>query len=94
MASLSTTTSPLSGFGRRIAWSDNTIVPPGHDMSFKESLNIISSDVVLKLLVPSWAMGLTPRLRRVRAAFDEIEVCCSGFESCFLLKPFKPEIHV
>ncbi|KAI0030178.1 cytochrome P450 [Vararia minispora EC-137] len=63
----------VAGFGRRISWSDNSIIPLGYEMSFKEALNIISKDVGIKAFVPSWAMGLSKRWSRVRTAFDEIE---------------------
>jgi hypothetical protein len=63
------------GFGKSITWTDNNEIPPGHKMSFKESLHILSTDIFVKLIVPSWAMGLTPHTRRVRTAFDEVEVC-------------------
>jgi hypothetical protein len=43
-------------------------------MTFKDALHVVSVDVVWKLLIPSWAMGLTARLRRVHLAFDELEV--------------------
>ncbi|KAG6849999.1 hypothetical protein H0H93_002789, partial [Arthromyces matolae] len=37
------------------------------------ALHIVSTDVFLKLIVPSWALGLTQRFRNVRLAFDELE---------------------
>jgi hypothetical protein len=44
-------------------------------MSFKEALNALSTDTFFKFLLPSWAMGLTARTRRVGTGFDEFEVC-------------------
>lgn len=50
-------------------------IPPGHQMTFKDALHTVASDVFLKVIVPSWGMGLTKRLRTVRLAFEELEVC-------------------
>jgi hypothetical protein len=47
-------------------------------MTFKEALHVVSSDVMIKMLVPNWALGLTQRLRNTRLAFDELEVLLSA----------------
>lgn len=41
-------------------------------MPFGEAISIISRDGFLKLLIPEWAMCLTPRCRKTKAAFDEV----------------------
>jgi hypothetical protein len=66
---------PGVGFGRKISWRDDQAIPIGHRMTFKEALHIVSTDMILRLIVPEWAMGLTTRLRNVRVAFEELEVC-------------------
>lgn len=43
-------------------------------MSFKEALHTVSIRIVDKILYPTWAMGLTKRLRHVRDAFKELDV--------------------
>ncbi|KAI0064392.1 cytochrome P450 [Artomyces pyxidatus] len=63
----------VAGFGRRISWMDDLIIPEGHKMTFKDALHIVSSDVGLKLIFPDWAMGLTKRTRKVRIAFEELD---------------------
>ncbi|KAF4621313.1 hypothetical protein D9613_000776 [Agrocybe pediades] len=63
----------VAGFGRRISWRDDEVVPAGHTMSFKESLHIASSDVFMKVFLPNAAMKLTGRTRRVQTAFAELE---------------------
>ncbi|TFY75699.1 hypothetical protein EWM64_g8312 [Hericium alpestre] len=63
----------VAGFGRRISWNDDLKIPPGHKMTFKDALHVVSSDVFLKLVVPDYAMGLTERLRNVRLAFEELD---------------------
>ncbi|KIM82712.1 hypothetical protein PILCRDRAFT_7625 [Piloderma croceum F 1598] len=64
---------PGVGFGRKISWRDDQAIPIGHRMTFKEALHIVSTDMILRLIVPEWAMGLTTRLRNVRVAFEELE---------------------
>ena len=64
------------GFGRSISWKeDGTIIPPGHTMTFKDALHVTTNDFILKLMVPGWALGLTPRLRQVKLGFEELHVC-------------------
>ncbi|EIN08462.1 cytochrome P450 [Punctularia strigosozonata HHB-11173 SS5] len=63
----------VAGFGRRISWNDDLVVPPGHEMTFKDALHVVSTDVFVRLIVPERAMGLTKRLRNVRLAFKELE---------------------
>ncbi|KAJ3552925.1 hypothetical protein NM688_g3892 [Phlebia brevispora] len=65
----------VAGFGRRISWKDDLVVPAGHQMAFKDALHVVSTDVFVKLLVPGWMlnMGLTKRMRSVKTAFDELE---------------------
>lgn len=64
----------VAGFGRKVSWQEDTVVPPGYTMSFKEALHIVSQGTIVKAVVPNWAMGLTERFRRVRAAFKELDV--------------------
>ena len=61
-------------FGRRIAWRDDDVMSPGHSMTFKDALHIVSTDCVLKALLPEWSFYLTKRLRKINLAFDELEV--------------------
>ncbi|KAH9018729.1 cytochrome P450 [Lactarius pseudohatsudake] len=62
----------VAGFGRRVTWTSDLTVPPGHQMTFKDALHNVSSNLLLKMGVPSWAMKLTERTRRVNLAFDEL----------------------
>lgn len=64
----------VAGFGRRISWNDDLKLPPGHRMTFKDALHIVSSDVFIKLVVPKWAMGWTQRFRNVQIAFEELRL--------------------
>ena len=63
------------GFGRSVSWKeDDTVIPPGHTMTYKDALQVTTNEFILKLVVPSWALGLTPRLRRVKLGFEELHV--------------------
>jgi len=62
------------GFGRKISWRDDQVIPIGRRMTFKEALHIVSTDMGLRIIVPEWAMGLTQRLRKIRIAFEDFEV--------------------
>ncbi|KAG2123324.1 cytochrome P450 [Suillus cothurnatus] len=61
-----------AGFGRPLSWKEDTVVPVGHQLTFKDALHTVTQDLTIKLLVPRWAMGLTKRFRRARLAFDEL----------------------
>jgi hypothetical protein len=68
-------TDPFLGFGKSVSWKeDATIIPPGHTMTFKDALHVTTNDFFLKLTVPGWALGLTPRLRKVKLGFEELHV--------------------
>ncbi|TFK44816.1 cytochrome P450 [Crucibulum laeve] len=62
-----------AGFGQKLSWQDDTVVPPNHAMTFKDALHIVTADIFIKLVTPSWALGLTKRLRTVRDAFEELQ---------------------
>ncbi|KAG1736097.1 cytochrome P450 [Suillus paluster] len=61
-----------AGFGRPISWKEDAVIPLGHQLTFKDALHTVTQDLYLKLLVPTWAMGLTKRFRHARLAFDEL----------------------
>ncbi|KAH9003517.1 cytochrome P450 [Lactarius hatsudake] len=63
----------VAGFGRRVTWTSNLIVPPGHQMTFKDALHILSSNLGLHFILPNWAMNLTEHTRRVNLAFNELK---------------------
>ncbi|KIM40203.1 hypothetical protein M413DRAFT_446366 [Hebeloma cylindrosporum] len=63
-----------AGFGRSISWKEDSVVPPGHAMTFKDSLHIVTTDFFFKLIFPDKAMGLTKRMQRTRKAFEELRL--------------------
>ncbi|KAJ7340865.1 cytochrome P450 [Mycena albidolilacea] len=70
----------VAGFGRKMSWKEDTTVPPGYTMSFKDALHTVSTGTITKLIVPTWAMGLTKHLRHVKAAFNELDVGFLNFQ--------------
>jgi hypothetical protein len=65
----------MVGFGREVTWTSDAVVPPGHQMTFKDTLHILSTNIILVVLVPDWAKNLTERTRKVHLAFSEMRVC-------------------
>lgn len=65
---------PDAGFGCQIPWDEGASANAGHQMTFKQSLQIVSDDIFFKIAVPDWAFGLHERLSRVKTAFDELRV--------------------
>jgi len=65
----------MLGFGRRVTWTSDLVVPPGHKMTFKDALHILSINMVIKIVVPNWANNLTKQTREVDLAFTELKVC-------------------
>ena len=78
----------VAGFGHDIRWEDEE-VPPGHHMSFKQAVGIVSTGVFLRVLCPKWIYEWAPtkRIREVRDGFTEFRVCllrtccCSSAEN-------------
>jgi hypothetical protein len=65
----------ISGFGRRMTWTSELVVPAGHQMTFKDALHILSTNLIVQIMLPSWTKGLTKHSRKVHQAFLELKVC-------------------
>ena len=65
------------GFGRRVTWTSDIVVPPGYQMTFKDALHILSTNLIQKMIAPDWAKHLTNHSRNVELAFRELKVCYS-----------------
>jgi hypothetical protein len=65
------------GFGRQVTWTSDLVVPPGHQMTFKDALRILSNNLFVKILVPDWANNITKHTKKVHQAFIELKVCSS-----------------
>ena len=64
-----------AGFGRRIDWEDGK-APSGHALSFKRSVEIVSSGIFIRALCPKWIFEWAPtkKLRDARDGFAEFRV--------------------
>ena len=64
-----------AGFGYQINWEDED-TPPGHDMSFKRSVEIVSNGIFTRGLCPKWLFEWAPtrKIREVRDGFAEFRV--------------------
>jgi cytochrome P450 len=63
----------VAGFGRRMTWTSDLVVPPGHQMTFKDALHILSTNLIQKLVTPDWAKHLTKSSRKIELAFRELK---------------------
>jgi hypothetical protein len=59
--------------------SQDAAVPSGHELTFNETLKIVSEDIFIQIVIPLWVPGFTKRMRKVRTAFLEIRVCIRLF---------------
>ncbi|KAN0118934.1 Cytochrome P450 [Russula decolorans] len=60
-------------FGRRVTWTSDLVIPPGHQMTFKEALHTLSTNLIMKIALPDWAKNFTKRTRKVHLAFMELK---------------------
>ena len=56
------------------------MIPPGHQMTFKEALRIISNNLIKKKVLPDWVKYLTKQEGKADLAFKDLKVCY--LESC------------
>lgn len=65
-----------AAFGRRIKWEDEEAAP-GHQLSFKQSIQSVGSGVLLRLMLPRWLFEWAPTetIREARDGFAEFRVC-------------------
>jgi len=63
----------VAGFGRQVSWTSDLVVPPGHQMTFKDALHTLSTNLLTKIALPNWAMDLTKHTSRVQLAFMEMK---------------------
>ena len=64
-----------AGFGHQISWEDDE-APPGHAISFKSSIEIVSTGLAIGVLCPKWIFEWGPieKIREVRDGFAEFRV--------------------
>jgi len=49
-------------------------------MSFKDALHILSTNVILKVILPGWSKNLTEHSRKIDESFIELKVCYTCFQ--------------
>ncbi|CAE6480258.1 unnamed protein product [Rhizoctonia solani] len=65
----------MAAFGRRVSWDPaEDKVPEGREMSFSTALRTVSTNLVTRMLIPSWAKNLTQTTRTITTAFSEFGV--------------------
>jgi hypothetical protein len=64
-----------AGFGRRINLEDDE-TPPGHKLSFRQSVEILNTALTIRLLCPKWIFEWAPtkKIREARDGFAEFRV--------------------
>ncbi|KZT39759.1 cytochrome P450 [Sistotremastrum suecicum HHB10207 ss-3] len=62
----------VAGFGKNMSWAEDGLPSPGRKLPFTKSLAIVSRDIIIKVLAPTWALGLTKRLRETKAGYEEL----------------------
>ncbi len=60
-----------------MTWSSDLVVPPGHQMTFKDALHILSTNLLQKMIAPDWAKHFMKHSRKVELSFMELKVCYS-----------------
>lgn len=43
-------------------------------MSMKKALQVVSTGIFFKIMLPEWGLGLTKKLETIKIAFDELQV--------------------
>ena len=57
-----------------MTWTSDLVIPPGHQMTFKDALHTMSTNLILKIILPRPVKYLTKHTRKVDLAFTEIKV--------------------
>ena len=60
-----------------MTWTSDLVVPPGHQMAFKDALHVLSTNLVKKMIIPDWVKPFMKVSRNVELAFTELKVCYS-----------------
>jgi cytochrome P450 len=61
-----------AGYGCRFEWESSDVVPPGHRLSFRDSIHITLNNLITLVVVPPWLRKLPiKRLRETQLAYVE-----------------------
>ena len=78
------------GFGQKMSWHQDSIIPKGHRMSMKDALHLVSIGTPAMIMLPGWSLNLTKHLQSIKIAYEELRV--QGLHS-FTKGPLKNECH-
>lgn len=63
-----------AAFGMKMTWKDNEVPPPGHSMTFRKTLQVFSSGLLYRFVLPDWVLNLHSYGREIRTSCDEIKL--------------------
>lgn len=61
-----------AGFGQEFKWGDDGEATEGHDLTFKQALLTVSSNLLKIIVLPKWAFGLRKDWVAVKKAYNEL----------------------
>ncbi|KAF8474413.1 614/534 cytochrome P450 [Russula ochroleuca] len=56
-----------------MTWTTDLVVPPGHQMTFKDALHILSTNLILKIALPDWAKYCSKHARKIDLTSTELK---------------------
>lgn len=70
-----------AGFGYELDWSKDSAIASGHTFSFKEALETVTNNLMMRLAVPEWLLGALPfhQTQRIYKGFKEFEQYITEF---------------
>ncbi|EKM51238.1 uncharacterized protein PHACADRAFT_263271 [Phanerochaete carnosa HHB-10118-sp] len=65
----------VAGFGRQVSWQSDLVPSPGHKLSFKDALHVISVDMWIQIFSPKFLWNSAPlkRIADVKLGYEELE---------------------
>jgi hypothetical protein len=57
-----------------MSWIEDTVVPPGHNMTCRDALHTVSVGGHLRVAIPEVIMNMFSPLRKINLAIDELHV--------------------
>jgi len=64
----------VAGFGKRVGWDEDEVIPPDHKLSFKDALHTVATNIPLRIVLPKWAFQLRKAWRHAKLSFDELDL--------------------
>lgn len=63
-----------AGFGHKLSWKGGHTIPPGHKMTFKDSLYTVTTYIIPRLALPGWVMSLSKKGKEIVLGFEELRM--------------------